>query len=56
MQLSLLASGVVTLAEPDDAFGSGLRIEALAQIGPHIAVGPKDGRQLTLGIGTRLFW
>jgi hypothetical protein len=41
VQLSLLASGVVTLAEPDDAFGSGLRIEALAQIGPHIAVGPE---------------
>jgi hypothetical protein len=39
--LSVLASSVLTLAEPDDAIGPGLRLEALAQFGRHIAVGPE---------------
>jgi hypothetical protein len=40
-QFSVLASSILTLAEPDDALGPGLRIEALAQLGRHIAVGPE---------------
>jgi hypothetical protein len=40
-QIGLFASSIVTLAEPADAFGPGIRIEVLAQLGPHIAVGPE---------------
>ena len=55
-QLALMASTVLTIAEPADALGPGLRIEGLAQLGRHIAVGPEvafhylldtlDGRRL----------
>jgi hypothetical protein len=40
-QIGLLASSVLTIAEPADAFGAGARVEVLAQLGPHIAVGPE---------------
>jgi hypothetical protein len=40
-QLGLFASSIFTLAEPAYAIGPGARVEALAQLSPHIAVGPE---------------
>ncbi len=39
-QIALFASSMLTIAEPADAVGPGARVEVLAQLGPHIAVGP----------------
>lgn len=40
-QIALFASSIFTLAEPAYAFGPGARLELLAQLSPHIAVGPE---------------